>query len=214
MTNLLLALRSIVTAPLRQTTHVKEVRHNLSSRKKTRRIIEIRHRHTRQLLARIAAGSLGGLNLQEQNLEGANLEGAWMLATCLRRANLRGANLRRATLFQADLEGADLEDAELVETDLSRASLQHANLRGADLRGADLTGAELNNAWYNDCTRWPAGLDPQSRGATRTRRDGPCHQSVASDTASTNRVTACIRHLLRKLASLCHPSRAPRAFQA
>jgi hypothetical protein len=61
----------------------------------------------------------------------------------LRGANLRGANLRWADLREADLRWADLREADLIGADLREADLRWANLIGADLRGANLIGANL-----------------------------------------------------------------------
>ena len=78
------------------------------------------------------------------------------------KADFRGADLR-----QADFHKTDLSLANLSEADLEGANLQEANLCGADMAGADLTEADLIGAQYDDETQWPAGLDPQSRGAVR-----------------------------------------------
>ena len=79
-------------------------------------IIEIRHRHTNDVL-------FSG--------EYASLRDAAVAAVAA-RANLVGANLADANLAGANIAGADL----------AYANLAGANLAGADLAGADLAGAK------------------------------------------------------------------------
>jgi uncharacterized protein YjbI with pentapeptide repeats len=89
------------------------------------------------------------------NLAGANLENRNLSYYPLRGANLSSANLRGALLFAANLSQANLQQA-----DLRGASVYNADLTGANLDGADLTGS-----YYSAGTKWPAGFDPQARGA-------------------------------------------------
>ena len=113
--------------------------------------------------------------------------GAWRhyertLPPALSHARLVGASLRRAVLARADLcgadlRGADLRSADLAETNLACACLRGATLRGADLagaclRGADLAGADFRGARYDARTDWPAGFDPEARGARRVEQWG------------------------------------------
>jgi uncharacterized protein YjbI with pentapeptide repeats len=63
-------------------------------------MIEIRHKDTGKLLARVTGETLAGARLCRLKLQGANL---------------RGADLRAAVLARGDLSGADLEGASLVE---------------------------------------------------------------------------------------------------
>jgi uncharacterized protein YjbI with pentapeptide repeats len=81
-----------------------------------------------------------------------------------------GEDLAHMDLRALDLENQDLTDADLRGADLRRtrlwgACLRRARLEGADLREADLTLAIVKGAYYDDGTRWPAGFDPQARGA-------------------------------------------------
>ncbi len=71
-------------------------------------MIDIKHRHTDEILRSVDADTLSGANLRGADLRGANLRGA-----DLRGANLRGANLRGADLGGADLRGANLRGANL-----------------------------------------------------------------------------------------------------
>lgn len=73
---------------------------------------------------------------------------------------VEGDTLRGVNLGGADLRGADLTDRPLLRANLARANLAYAKLDGALLEGTILTGA-----LYNKRTRWPAGFDPQARGA-------------------------------------------------
>lgn len=79
----------------------------------------------------------------------------WVAKYRGREANLRGTVLLMAYLDSADLRGADL----------SGAILKGAWLEGTNLKGADLRGADLSGAIYDGHTAWPAGFDPQARGA-------------------------------------------------
>jgi hypothetical protein len=88
----------------------------------------------------------------------------------LRRAPSPPARLRGFNLSGTNLRRANLEAADLREANLAGADLRDANLRGADLTGASLTGADLTGAVYDSRTRWPAGIDPQSRGARLSPR--------------------------------------------
>jgi len=154
---------------------------------------------------------LGNINLPDADLHKANLRRANLCFSNLGRADLTGADLESALLgrvFLADadmmganLAGADLAGATLAGADLSEACLRGANLKGAILRdaclaGADLRGAcfenvrlthvELADAHYDDSTRWPAGFDPEGRGARRGApqggglEDGKAERTVVS----------------------------------
>jgi len=83
-------------------------------------MIEIKHRHTNEVIHAVNADTLVGANLYSANLSGADL----------REANLRWANLTEADLSGADLSGADLRGA---------------NLGWANLTGATRWGKTVNN---------------------------------------------------------------------
>jgi uncharacterized protein YjbI with pentapeptide repeats len=74
----------------------------------------------------------------------------------------------RAALVCADLRGAVLDDV-----DFSGARFHGARLQGADLRRAGLGSADLMFARYDERTQWPAGIDPQARGARLPRQVRP-----------------------------------------
>ena len=79
--------------------------------------------------------------------------------------DLANLDLRSLDLENQDLTDADLRGADLRRTRLWGACLRRARLEGADMREADLTLAIVKGAMYDDGTRWPAGFDPQARGA-------------------------------------------------
>jgi len=93
--------------------------------------IEIKHRHTSNVIFTGSAENLRSANLRSANLSGADLSGA----------NLYGANLYGANLYGANLSGADLQSANLRSADLQSADLSGANLQSANLSGADLEKA-------------------------------------------------------------------------
>jgi hypothetical protein len=119
-------------------------------------------RLTREQVEKIVAAAypkrpnLNGADLSGLDLNGANLMGADLVET-----NLSGANLSEAMLGGADLRRANLRGATLAG-----AGLVKADLREVDLSQADLSEAVLRGAKYNHMTRWPAGFDPASAGAT------------------------------------------------
>ena len=76
-------------------------------------MIEIKHRHTGEILKTINKASLHGVNL-------------------------RGADLREADLGRVDLGRVDLSDANLYGANLYEANLSGTNLRRADFRGANI----------------------------------------------------------------------------
>jgi hypothetical protein len=141
--------------------------------------------HWRRTGNPLGPGTVNGLHvphLRGAHLAFINLAGSDLRYSCLADADLRAADLRDAHLCGADLTHADLKGANLMRThleeaNLSRASLVSArlveatlfaaNLCGADLRGADLRGALMRGALYDDRTHWPAGFDPEERGAVR-----------------------------------------------
>ena len=114
-------------------------------------MIEIRHKVTVEVLQSVEADTLSGADLHI--------------------AVLRGAALARAVLTDANLQGAVLASADLRDAKLTSANLIGADLRHADLRGADLTDArllvtaDLTGVIYDRHTRWPAGFEPEERGA-------------------------------------------------
>jgi uncharacterized protein YjbI with pentapeptide repeats len=124
-------------------------------------VIEIRHRHTGEVLytaqvetvrealeaAVTARANLAGANLARANLAGANLARANLAGANLARANLTGAYLDDAYLTGAYLTGANLTGAYLDGAYLTGAYLARANLAGANLTGANLTGAYLDDAY-------------------------------------------------------------------
>lgn len=152
-------------------------------------MVEIKHKETGQVLQRIPAESLRGVdlagaalysaNLEQADLREANLRGASLLGAHLRRARLQNANLRNATLYSADLWGASLREADLRGTDLRGAVLEQANLSGALLAGAH----------YDAHTRWPDRFDPAAAGALPARgTDGLAGRREARRTAREGEV--------------------------
>src|SRR5262249_23609273 len=103
---------------------------------------------------------LRGATLENANLAGATIRRANLYMAHCRGADLRGADLQAASLWGADLKRADLEGANLSDTNLTGACLLGTRLQSARLEGADLTCA-----YYDEATEWPAGFDPQARGA-------------------------------------------------
>ena len=108
--------------------------------------IEIKHRHTSNVIFTGSAENLRSANLRSANLSGADLSGADLYGANLSGANLYGANLYGANLYGANLSGADLQSANLQSAILRSADLYGANLRSADLSGANLQSANLSGA--------------------------------------------------------------------
>lgn len=141
-------------------------------------MVEIRHRHTGDILHVVSGNTL----------EGTDLNGARLVGADLRGANLRHADLSYASLQDADLREADLAHARLVNTSLWNADLRGANLIGARLSyegrfhqrhpawshflglqryspSADqLRRANLQGARHDDTTIWPIGFAAEARG--------------------------------------------------
>lgn len=129
-----------------------------------KRMIEIRHRESGDLLLQIQAETLVGKHLGACSLPGADLAGANLAEVMLANSDLRDADLQDATLSgarltSATLTGATLERANLAQADLmngilnrcnftgavlSKCNLRFAKLAGAKLCGADLSGADLS----------------------------------------------------------------------
>src|SRR5262245_20220368 len=109
-------------------------------------MIEIKNRHTGEIIRTVWADMLRGADLRGADLRGADLRGADLRGAYLSDADLSGTDLSGADLSRAYLSGADLSGAYLSGADLSDADLSDADLRGADLRGADLRGADLRGA--------------------------------------------------------------------
>jgi hypothetical protein len=149
-------------------------------------VVEVRHKDTGAVILQHAdkwiAGTLAAADLSGKNLEGADLDEMVMRGARLDNASLAGAVMRRADLSQthcrrADLREADLQAASLLRADLKEAQLAGANLTdtnltracllGTRLRDARLDGADLTCAYYDEATEWPAGFEPQARGALR-----------------------------------------------
>ena len=80
--------------------------------------IEIKHRHTSNVIFTGSAENLRSANLRSANLSGADLSGADLYG-----ANLSGANLSGANLQSANLSGADLEKAVSQRTIVAKGDL-------------------------------------------------------------------------------------------
>jgi uncharacterized protein YjbI with pentapeptide repeats len=111
-----------------------------------RKMIQIKHKETNEILFEINSKNLKGADLSESYLSGAKLFKADLSDANLLNANLSGADLFKADLFKANLSGADLSGADLSDSNLFKADLSDANLSGADLSDANLSGANLTGA--------------------------------------------------------------------
>ncbi len=105
--------------------------------------IEIKHRHTGDVIYRSTKARDLRAAVVEAVASGANLSGANLSGAYLYGANLSGANLSGAYLYGANLSGANLYGANLYGAYLSGAYLYGANLYGAYLYGAYLYGSKL-----------------------------------------------------------------------
>jgi|GEM_PF-149223 len=111
-----------------------------------------------QVMAKLRAGGLAGLDLT-----GARLA----------QLDLSGADLSGAILARADLSGAKLDRAKLAGAVLTGARAEGASFRGADLTGADMTGARLRGASFEAAVLSAAVLDGvRATGATFARASG------------------------------------------
>lgn len=138
-------------------------------------MIEIARFPTGEILLRIEADSLEGIDLNEKNLRGADLNGHNLKGANLTKASMRGADLSGCNLENANLQGAGLLLADLRDTNLHNANLTGANLEGAALKYANLCGANFSDArlfgaalsgsLYDEQTQWPKGFNPIKHGA-------------------------------------------------
>ena len=114
---------------------------------------------------------LGRINLKHVHMLNIHLEKANLSLAGLSFANMQGAKLQEADINRADLRFVELNNSYSQKANLSGADLTGTNLQGADLTGANLRGAILTGAKYTRGhpfwrdTTWPAGFDPQARGA-------------------------------------------------
>ncbi len=123
--------------------------------------VQIRHRHTGEVLleleedqlkeaplrgARLAGADLQGLQLPLAKLSNADLQGARLEKANLTRAEMLNTWLTQADAAQVQLAGADLSGAQLNQAHLERANLVEAVLRNAKLVQAQLNGADLSRA--------------------------------------------------------------------
>lgn len=92
--------------------------------------------------------------------------------------NLRGADLRTLRLA-----GVRIEDADMRGADLRGVDFRGARLIETDLAGADLRGAQLRGCFYDRCTDWPRGFDPEAHGA---RLVGTCADLRRADLAGAD----------------------------
>jgi hypothetical protein len=142
-------------------------------------------------LAELSGADLYRANLQNADLQLATLRETRLEKTCLSGVDLSGANLRGVKidgttrldekwrlvweivnrgakgrdLREADLNGANLSRTDLRGINFKGSDLSEADLSGADLKGCDLYRADLKGAQYTSTTKWPAGVDPEKRGA-------------------------------------------------
>src|SRR5262245_15423782 len=137
-------------------------------------MIEIKNRHTGEIIRTVWADMLRGADLRGADLRGADLRGADLRGAYLSDADLSGTDLSGADLSRAYLSGADLSGAYLSGADLSDADLSDADLRGAYLSGAYLSGADLSDADLRDADLRGADLrGADLRGADLRGADLP-----------------------------------------
>lgn len=130
-------------------------------------------RPSRQDLKKRIAGSgpltnldLSHMSMKKADLQGRSLSGSDLSGSRLGEASLAHGDLSSATLDFADLSRADLRGADLTGASLVETTFWNADLRGADLsRCRNIVMANLRHSRYDDSTRWPSGLDPQTLGA-------------------------------------------------
>jgi uncharacterized protein YjbI with pentapeptide repeats len=114
-------------------------------------MIDIKHKDTGAILARVDGKTLRGASLVNAQLSGADLSGADLTNATLSGALLEHAMLDRASLVgacldRADLRHASLIDANLTDASLLKAKLGRAQLNGCKLRYAKLAGAQLSRS--------------------------------------------------------------------
>jgi hypothetical protein len=125
---------------------------------------------------RLPRADLSGLDLSRADLRDAVLSGCDLTGTDLAGADLRGARLNGCLLFTM-LRGADLRGSRV--TGRMSGNFDTARLEAADFSKAKIApdprvcspwccqgSATFNRATYNISTRWPAGFNPVSRGAS------------------------------------------------
>jgi uncharacterized protein YjbI with pentapeptide repeats len=119
----------------------------------------------------IARGaSVFGSRFERCNLSKAHfdstLSGAVTLIDCkLTGIDLTAAQMGTSVFRQCKLDDATAIDASFFLVTFDGCSLANSDLSGADFRGADLSTSDLSNAklrgaYYDQGTRFPAGLSP------------------------------------------------------
>jgi uncharacterized protein YjbI with pentapeptide repeats len=129
---------------------------------------------------------LTGAKVAHVDWIGARLDEAVILSTDFSHAILERAMLKDVTglrHYGGAVQASDETGPVFSHAKLYCAVLDGADLRGADLRNADLCNAsllevdlvdaKLTDATFDDHTDWPAGFDPELRGARRVPVQGP-----------------------------------------
>jgi uncharacterized protein YjbI with pentapeptide repeats len=111
-------------------------------------MIEIRHKQSGAVLARVEGNTLHSAMLADAQLAGADLTGADLSHAVLRGANLQEASLDNASLVGTCLDRANLQNVSALGANLSEASLRQAKLTGAKLDGSQLRFARLAGAKF------------------------------------------------------------------
>ncbi len=121
-------------------------------------------------------------------LEKADFSEADLFDVDLNGAELGEANFTRADLSSANLTGAFLFGANMTGANMTGADLSEADLRGADLSEVNLTKAILKGAKYNEDTKWPEDIYPESLGAVlvTTKNDLITNNTFQSPSPSPN----------------------------
>ena len=111
--------------------------------------------------------AFNGAHFDRWDLGGADFRSANLTRVGFLDAQLDGARFDGATAESCSFDGSSLRRASFSNFKARHVSFRRADLRGASFDGANLLLANLSGARYSDSTKWPAGFDPNVRGAVR-----------------------------------------------
>lgn len=96
--------------------------------------IEIKNKHTGEIIHKVEADTLRGIDLSYGYFAYADLK----------NLDFAGALLKNINFFNADLSGAILKDADVSYSDFSHANMSDVDLRGANMRYTTISKENIN----------------------------------------------------------------------
>jgi len=131
--------------------------------------------------ASFVGADLSQVTLDQANCASADFTDAKFRSTMARetnfaRAKLAGSNLGNYSSFRgSSFRGADLKHARGI-TEVTSCDFSEADVRGANLKDGEdwkTPSTKWTKAKYDDATRFPKGVDPETAGAVRSAGDEP-----------------------------------------